>query len=171
MRFSLLQIGLLLMGIFCIYDGLNRGIQYGPLLKESPQKLAVAAVYNLNGRRILADYVAVGSISNSEAPVVVEIFEKQYRSLKPGAFLDVYHLEGSKRTPWANAEKIEESKPIMKIFDVAFSWHFILGILFTSFATISIWKERQDFKKIFNRPNKRSSPADSGAAPPTGPAE
>jgi len=130
-----------------------------------------SAIYNLNGRKIFPEYVAVGSISNSETPVVIDIYEKQFRRLKPGALVDVYHLTWSKRSPWVNAEKIEESKPIMNIFGLAFSWHFILGLLFTAFATLSIWKERRDLKKFFNLLDKRSSPADSDAAPPTGPAK
>jgi hypothetical protein len=171
MRLSFFQIVFLLVGIFWICDGLNRGFTYTPLLRQKPQEMVVSALQNLNGRRILPNYVAIGSVSNYESPIAIEIFQDQFRHLKPGAPVDVYLLESPKKRLWVNAEKLEESKPIMSVFGLSFSWHFIAGILFTAYASFLIWKEKRALAKIFNLLNKRSSPADSGGAPPIGPAK
>jgi|GEM_PF-4597199 len=171
MRLNLFTTLTLVLGSFWIYDGLHRGFRYYPLLKETPEQLVVSRVANLNGRTILPEYVAIGSVSNVESPVVVAIFESQFRQLKAGASVAVYRRESPIGTEWINGEKIEESKPLMNILGLRFSWHFLAGLFFTGYGYFSARQRRRQLREIINHPNKRSSPADSAAAPPTGPAK
>jgi hypothetical protein len=171
MRVNLFTTLVLLVGCFWVYDGLHRGSQYYPLLAQAPEQLVVSNVANLNGRTLLPDYVAVGSVSNIESPIVIGIFENQYRKLRAGSLVAVYHFESSKHIEWVNGERFEESRPLMSVLGLHFSWHFPAGLLMTAYACFSAWNSRRRLKELANLLGKHSSPADSGAAPPSHPAK
>lgn len=172
LKFNLVSVFLLCGGCLCLCDGLQRGSYY-PLLKQEPQKLAVERVSNLNGRRILPNYVATGSVSNVESPVTVEIFEDQFKNLRRGDLIDVYHLDRPGERVWINGKKLEESKPISDVFGFCFSWHLVLaGLLMIGVALIDARRRMVRIQRQLNRLlNKHSLPVDSGAAPPSYPAK
>ena len=114
------------VGVFWIYDGLNRGAMFYPLTKEAPVGMTVVKVDNRNHRRYLPDYVATGFVRGNPSMIDVPIFKKEFRELHPGGSLDVYPLASGK---WMDRATLDESWPIFNLFGLHFSWHLPAGIL------------------------------------------
>ena len=95
---------------------------------------------NRNHRRFLPDYVATGSVRNEDSTIEVSLFRDQFRRLRPGDTLPVYRLSSGE---WLNAERLEESKPILRLFGLHFSWHFPAGILMLIASLLWIRKRKR----------------------------
>jgi len=146
------------VGAFWIYDGIQRGMTYYPLVGKSPARMAVVKVDNRNHRRLLPDYVATGFVSNNTSTIDVSIFQSQYRRLRPGGSLEVIPLPSG---GWLNRAKLEESMPIFGFFGLHFSWHFPAGILM-----LGGW-----FGVLPYLRRKQNRCAERGASPNGGPAD
>ena len=148
----LLTLGL---GCFWIYDGINRGRLYAPLLGQLPEQMTVLNAYNRAGRILFPDYKASGQIDGVDSAVVVDLFQAEYRNLRHlgGAaeparvrHIDVYRLdpEGSS---WVTASRVRESSPIFTMLGLSFSWHLPAGVLFASIASACLLKRRLDRRR------------------------
>jgi hypothetical protein len=172
MKFSLFTVVMLAFACFWIYDGFQRGARYYSLLTQSPQEMIVSRAINLNGRKFFPNYVAIGSVSNVDSPVVVEIFQDQFLKMRHGGRVDVYQLNPPAGTAWVNRAKFEESKPIYNLLGLRFSYHVLLGLFFIGCACFLAYMRQRQIDKVLNRLlNRHSSPAGSAEAPPTGPAK
>lgn len=114
------------VGLFCVYDGVSRGVRCHAVVQQSPAIMTVIKTENRNQRRFFPDYVAIGSVGDTVSAVEVPIFRDQFRRLRRGGSLAVHHLPSGK---WLNHSELDESLPMYHILGLHFSWHSPAGIL------------------------------------------
>jgi hypothetical protein len=111
---------------FMAYEGIDRGATYGSIDESQTQLMLVTSVVNANGRAILPEYQARGTLS-SGAVTTVNIFKREFEKLKPGDKIAVVSLP-TKTKAYITASRLEESKPFVRLGSFTVTWHFPVAI-------------------------------------------
>jgi len=123
-------------GLWMCEEGLERGTRFG---RVDTARTYVLVVEDALGRSawFRNDARATGRIRETGERAEVSIFESQARTLKRGDHLDVYRL-GEAGRRHVLRRKLEESRPVLELGGIAFSWHLVLGVICLGGALLAL---------------------------------
>lgn len=140
--------------IFMTFDGVRRGWEYGPINERQRETMVVESVANPSGRLWFPTFQANGHLLVDGRRIEVPIFKRQYKSLRKGDKLVIFELP-RRRGAFITQNKLEESKPFIRLGTLAVTWHFFVGALGVSLF-FSCWLlARREQKNGFEQPRPK----------------